>query len=68
MPTIKFKLKNPKYCINVKKLIRCPLLHLYSNKFETTCECKHPKIKIEFEAANPNCIKRPKSCVDKFGK
>ena len=56
MPTIKFKLKDPKYCNG------CPCLHFFS---EEGCRCGH-SFNVFFDYVFDR-TKRPQSCIDKFG-
>ena len=72
MPTIKFKLKDPKYCISLcknengeKKSFRCPCF-ADNSFFSSGFKCRLLNISISCED-DDNCGKRPQSCIDKYG-
>jgi hypothetical protein len=67
MPTIKFKLKDPKYCNG------CPCLRLelspayqFPNEKEYNIDCCFNK-SLNCQANKNDLINRPQSCIDKFG-
>jgi hypothetical protein len=59
MPTIKFKLKDPKYCNGCKFMIfdeeHC-VVECFFKLWKTDCVCS-----IDID------VTRPQSCIDKFG-
>jgi len=60
MPTIKFKLKDPKYC--KKGLSWCPCANFHAPNLK----CDFGDIAQEVTSAFCN-IKRPQSCIEKYG-
>ena len=70
MPTIKFKLKDPKYCDR-----KCPYYDRYYDMSKTCIlnDCTHIIHQCFKEIFEPKRIlkkhgcKRPQSCIDKYG-
>jgi len=68
MPTIKIKLKDPKYC-QMEDMTDCICLMLWktSERMGMACKALSTKDNIIWLETENGKSKRPQACIDKFG-